>query len=79
MTGYKKAVLKIVDEWSKGFFSKPRSADVEEAVGKLFAKFKHQIENQDEVKIMFMLLKIMMSEGVMLNGTRQLENPRSDA
>jgi hypothetical protein len=79
MTEYKKAILEIVDEWSKAFFSKQRSADIEKVASELFTKFKFQIENQTEVKTMFMLLKLMMSEGVMLDGTRQLENPRSDA
>jgi hypothetical protein len=79
MTGYKKALLEIVDEWSRVFFSKQRDADVEKVASSLFSKFRFQVENESEIKVMFMLLKIMMSEGVMLNGTRQLENPRSDA
>lgn len=79
MTGYKKALLEIVDEWSKVFFSKHRNAEQEAYVSSMFNKFKYQIENQDEVKTMFMLLKIMMSEGVMLNGTRTIEGPGSDA
>lgn len=76
---YKKAVLNIIDEWSRAFFSKQRDADVEKVASALFSKFRFQVENESEIKVMFMLLKIMMSEGVMLNGTRQIENPRSDA
>jgi hypothetical protein len=79
MTAYKKAILEIVDEWSKAFFSKQRDADVEKIASALFSKFKYQVENDDEISVMFMLLKIMMAEGVMLDGTRQLENRRTDA
>ena len=79
MTPYKKAILEIVDEWSRAFFSKHREADVEKIAGQLFNKFRVQIENDTEVKIMFMLLKIMMAEGVMIHGARKLENSRSDA
>lgn len=79
MTGYKKALLEIMDEWSRVFFSKKRDADVEAMASAMFNKFKYQIQNQDEVAIMFMLLKVMMSEGVMMRGTRQLESSRSDA
>lgn len=79
MTGYKKAVLEIVDDYSRDFFSKPRSADIEKVASKLFNKFRFEIENQDDVKVMFMLLTVMMSEGVMLDGARQLKYPESDA
>jgi hypothetical protein len=79
MSEYKKAILEIIDKWSKAFFAKQRSADIEKVASELFNKFRFQIENQTDAKTMFMLLKIMMSEGVMLDGARQLENPRTDA
>ena len=79
MTDYKKAILEIVDEWSRAFFSKQRNAEVEKVASALFSKFKYQVENDDEVSVMFMLLKIMMAEGVMLDGTRQIESPGTNA
>jgi hypothetical protein len=79
MTGYKKALLEIIDEWNRVFFSKHRDAEEEAYISALFNKFKYQVETQDEVKVMFILLTIMMSEGVMLNGKRTAEGPGSDA
>jgi hypothetical protein len=79
MTVYKKAILEIVEDWSQAFFSKKHDEEVEKIALDLFRKFKEQIEEQEELQIVFMLLKIMMVEGVMLDGTRQLENFGTDA
>lgn len=79
MKEYKKAILQIVDNHSKSFFSKHRDSDIEKVATELFNKFKSQIEKESEIKVMFMLLKVMITEGVMVHGARQIENVRSDA
>jgi hypothetical protein len=76
---YKKEVLKITDEWSKAFFSKQRDADIEKFVSSLFNKFRYRVEKDDEVSVMFMLLKIIIAEGAMLNGQREIEKPRRNS
>jgi len=76
---YKKEVLKIVDEWSKTFFSKQRDADIEKFVSSLFNKFRYRVEKDDEVSVMFMLLKIIIAEGAILNGQREIEKPRRNS
>lgn len=79
MSGYKEAALEMIDLISKKYFSESRSAEEEEFASALFNKFRFQIKEQDDIKTMFMLLKIMVAEGIMLHGTRRLENPKTDA
>jgi hypothetical protein len=79
MSSYKEIILEILDDISKEYFSKERTEEEESLASMLFSKFKYQIENSEDIKIMFMLLQIMAAEGVMLNGTREFENPRNDA
>jgi serine protease inhibitor len=78
MTKYKKVILEILDHISKEYFSVSRTRE-EKFASTLFSKFKYQVENSEDINIMFMLLKIIAAEGVMYNGARELENPRSDA
>lgn len=79
MSKYKEVILEILDDISKEYFSVSRTSEEEEFAAMLLSKFKYQVENADDIKIMFMLLKIIAAEGVMFNGARELENPRSDA
>jgi serine protease inhibitor len=79
MTKYKKVIFEILDHISKEYFSVSRTSEEEKFASTLFSKFKYQVENSDDINIMFMLLKIIAAEGVMYNGARELENPRSDA
>lgn len=79
MKEYKKAILQIVDNHSKSFFSKHRDSDIEKVATELFNKFKSQIEKESEIKVMFMLLKVMIAEGMIIYGTRQIKNTKSDA
>jgi hypothetical protein len=79
MTKYKEVIFEILEHISKEYFSVSRTSEEEKFASTLFAKFKNQIEKADDVNIMFMLLKIIATEGVLYNGARELENPRSDA
>lgn len=79
MKEYKKAILEIADNWSKSFFSKHHDSDIEKVASELFNKFKIQIEKDSEIKVMFMLLKVMIAEGMIIYGTRQIRNTKSDA
>jgi hypothetical protein len=79
MSKYKETIIEILDDISKEYFSKQRTAEEESFASMLFSKFKYQIKNSTDIKILFMLLQIMAAEGVMLNGTRELEKPRINA
>jgi hypothetical protein len=79
MSKYKEIILSILDDISKEYFSILRTSEEEEFASLLFSKFKYQIENSEDLKIMFMLLKIIAAEGVMHNGAREIDNRRSDA
>jgi hypothetical protein len=79
MSAYKKAALELLDHLIKKFISKNKTIDFESQAAEVFAKFKYQIKESDEMEIMFILLKIMVVEGVMLNGTRRLNSHKSDA
>jgi hypothetical protein len=79
MTDYKKELLELLDDITKKFYLKPRSKEFEETSFKLIEKIKKQIIEQDQERIMFMLLKIIASEGVMINGARRINNTGRDA
>jgi uncharacterized membrane protein len=79
MSPYKIAALKIINIVSKQYFSKSRTAKEEKFASSLFNKLTTQIKEQEEIKIMFMLLKVMVAEGIMLHGTRRIESNKSDA
>jgi hypothetical protein len=79
MTKYKKVILEMLDHISKEYFSVSRTSEEEKFASALFSKFKYKVENSEDIDIMFMLLKIIASEGIMFYGTRQLEITRSDA
>jgi hypothetical protein len=79
MSKYKEIILSILDDISKEYFSISRTSEEEEFASLLFSKFKYQIENSEDLNIMFMLLKIIAAEGVMQNASKELENPRTDA
>jgi hypothetical protein len=79
MTDYKKALLELLDDITKKFYSKPRSKEFEETSFKLIEKIKKQIIEQDQERIMFMLLKIIASEGVMVNGAKRINDIGRDA
>jgi hypothetical protein len=79
MTKYKKVILEMLDHISKEYFSVSRTSEEEKFASLLFSKFKYQIENSEDMNVMFMLLKIMAAEGVMINGRTEIESPRIDA
>jgi hypothetical protein len=79
MTGYKKSIVKLVNMISEEHFSVERNEEEEKYAAMIFAKFIKAITNDDDVNIMYMLLKVIMVEGVMLNGARRLNNDEADA
>jgi hypothetical protein len=79
MTGYKKSIVKLVNMISEEYFSVERNEEEEKYAAIIFAKFIKAITNDDDVNIMYMLLKVIMVEGVMLNGARRLNNDEADA
>ena len=79
MTKYKKVILEMLDHISKEYFSVSRTSEEEKFASALFSKFKYKVENSEDIDVMFMLLKIIASEGIMFYGTRQFEITRSDA
>jgi hypothetical protein len=79
MTNYKKTIISITDTLSKIYFSVPRDAQEENNAAEIFAKFKYKVEKDEDINVMFMLLKVILLEGVMLNGARSIDNPNTDA
>jgi hypothetical protein len=76
---YKEAVLKVLDNISQEYFSVSRTSEEEKFASLLFSKFKYQVDNSEDMNIMFMLLKIIAAEGIMINGRTEIESPRIDA
>jgi hypothetical protein len=79
MTNYKKTIIEITNMLSEMYFSVPRDAEEEKHANEIFSKFKYKIKEDADINIMFMLLKVILIEGVMLNGTRSTDNPNTDA
>jgi hypothetical protein len=76
---YKEAVLKVLDNISQEYFSVSRTSEEEKFASTLFSKFKYQVENSEDMNVMFMLLKIIAAEGIMINGRTEIEDATIDA
>jgi len=79
MTDYKKAILQLVDDISQDYFSVQRTSEQEIYATEIFNKFKYKIINDEDMNILFTLLKVMVTEGVLLNGARELSSTKRDA
>ena len=76
---YKEAVLKVLDNISQEYFSVSRTSEEEKFASLLFSKFKYQVENSEDINVMFMLLKIIAAEGIMINGRTEIEDATINA
>ena len=79
MSRYKQVIFEMLDHISKEYFSVSRTSEEEKFASLLFSKFKYQVDNSEDMNIMFMLLKIIAAEGIMINGRTEIESPRIDA
>lgn len=82
MSEYKDKLLAASHIISKDFFSEHRTKRVEKQASKMFEMFEEQVKNNSERDTMIMMLKILVSEGVITYGAReqaQLEKTERDA
>ena len=79
MTPYKRSLLILATEISKEFFSHSRSARIEKAASGLFDMFIKQVKENSEDQTMYMMLKILTAEAIMLKGARTNGYTETDA
>lgn len=79
MTEYKKRVLQLANEISKDFFSEQKSASVEKAASHLFSVFTKQVRENSDEEFMYMMLKILMTEAMVLKGVKENGRTETDA
>lgn len=79
MTQYKKSLLLLTSQISKEFFSESHSSKVEKAAANLFIVFIKQVKESSEEDTMYMMLKILMAEAMMMRGARENGNTKRNA
>jgi hypothetical protein len=79
MTPYKKSLLLLTEQISKEFFSEPRSSNVEKVAANLFSVFIKQVKENSDDQTMYMMLKILMAEAMMMRGVKENANTERNA
>jgi hypothetical protein len=79
MTTYKKTLLLLTANISKDFFSEPHSSNVEKAASNLFSIFIKQVKENSEEETMYMMLKILVAEVMMVKGAKTNGHIKTDA